>query len=188
MSDYDTTVIPAQDVEELLIHPPKLGGSDSPFTKIISYLVMVAYAIQSWVEALLEVRDRRIAALERTPPPIPTTTSSRATSASRCTRCHTRGHPLEECKSTDPAAVKRRVAQNAKARERRRKLDTPVSLPPSHLTPASFAPAYEFYTQNRQFALMATESAELRRREAQSKRDRRRAFQQRRDTSTPSGT
>ena len=42
----------------------------------------------------------------------------------RCGKCHAQGHTADDCRSTNPSAVCRHVAQNAKARARARQPST----------------------------------------------------------------
>src|SRR5271170_7767603 len=96
----------------------------------------------------------------------------------RCSKCHARGHVESECKSTNPSAVRRRVAQNQKVRARRRQLPgESAPLPPSVPYPTSafvatspYAPGSTYYPAPN----IVAEAAELCRCIAQSNRDRRR--------------
>jgi hypothetical protein len=53
--------------------------------------------------------------------------------AIKCSKCHARGHSADECRSTNPAAVRRRVAQNNKLKASRRS-DSGTALTPSNLS------------------------------------------------------
>ena len=109
----------------------------------------------------------------RTTKAAPTPSRSRR---SRCAKCHAQGHSANECSSTDPAAVRRRVAQNAKARGSRRSADQSL-LQSLATAPRPLLPAIDLLRSppDNQVAFMVAESAELRRRQAQSRRDRNRA-------------
>jgi len=122
------------------------------------------------------------------------TSSNAATQGShgrfiKCSKCHARGHSADECRSTNPAAIRRRVSQNKKSRGSQR-FDatalTPTNLSllpavpmaaPMYAPPTTYAPAPA--------PTVVAEAAELRRRIAQSNRDRRRN-RARASTPTPS--
>ena len=94
----------------------------------------------------------------------------------RCTKCHARGHIDSDCTTADPAAMRRRIAAN-----QRRKKDARRS---THLIPASSSNAIPYHLMHPPFvapqpqvnlAALAADASELRRRQTQSARDKRRA-------------
>ncbi|KAG6894938.1 hypothetical protein C0992_003896 [Termitomyces sp. T32_za158] len=148
-------------------------------------LILTRHYYDSVMDYIIEIRSH-IDILESTDPSDrasmgtnrPTTTTAKPTSRHpiKCTKCHARGHSADACHSKDPAAVRRRIAANRKARGRRRIAGelAPAPIP-------SWSPL--FHPTPPQHALMAlpgssniiSEAAELRRRAAQSSRDCRRA-------------
>lgn len=98
------------------------------------------------------------------------------TKTRRCTKCHARGHIDSDCTTADPAAMRRRVAAN-----QRRKKDARRN---THLIPASSSTAIPYHLMHPPFAApqpqvnlaaLAADASELRRRQTQSARDKRRA-------------
>jgi len=123
---------PLEELEELIREPPRTGPPDTPVARFLVYLLEVMNTIKFLIFALHEVLDNRLVALEArktnvaaTPAAAYVATDSNAPSARprvRCTRCHARGHSVTECKTANPTAVRRRVAQNAKTRAERRQM------------------------------------------------------------------
>jgi len=92
----------------------------------------------------------------------------------RCTKCHARGHANVDCRTTDPAAMRKRVAMNQKKKKSAR---VPM-LPPLPLYPFTPTPTPQYSTTAasgpQDFAAFAADAEELRRRRQQSIRDKRR--------------
>jgi hypothetical protein len=108
----------------------------------------------------------------------------------KCSKCHARGHHADDCRSSNPAAVRRRVSQNKKLRGGQR-FDA-TALTPSNLSllPSLPSAAPTYYAPPTTYVpgpapTVVAEAAELRRRIAQSNRDRRR---NRARTSTPTSS
>ena len=100
-----------------------------------------------------------------------------ATSPKRCNRCHAHGHTVDDCKTTNPSAMRKRVARNNRiAKEARRApAQPPPSVPPPFpWLPQHYPPPYPSAAPMYHMASLATDAAELRRRSAQSARDKRR--------------
>ena len=117
-----------------------------------------------------EIEDKIDTIRDATPAAAMTTTLSRA---HRCTKCHARGHDITVCRTTNPAAMRKRVGENAK----RKKMASNPSLNPFASTSPPF-PLYGTYpspTPNpvAAYAFVA-DAQELRRRRQQSDRDKRR--------------
>src|SRR6266545_3210904 len=71
-----------------------------------------------------------------------TATSQRgtATSSKRCNQCHTRGHTVNDCKTTQPSAMHKQVARNNRiAKEARH---APAQPPPSVPPPPPWLPSH----------------------------------------------
>jgi len=108
-----------------------------------------------------------------TPAP-PTASTSRTGRPSRCQKCHARGHATSACRTSDAGAMRRRVAANTRiARETRAtsaaRVLFPSPVPPSYVPPIPPSAATPMV-----FAAIAADASELRRRSAQSRRDKRR--------------
>ena len=100
-----------------------------------------------------------------------------APSSKRCNRCHASGHTVDNCRTTNPTAMRKRVARNNRiAKEARRApAQPPPSVPPpSPWLPYHYPPPYPPAAPTYHMASLATDAAELRRRSAQSARDKRR--------------
>jgi len=108
-------------------------------------------------------------------PGAPTTSTSQpAGRLPRCQKCHARGHPTSECHTTNAAAMRRRVAQNSRIARGSRAVEAahallPSPRPASHV-PGSVATAVHIPME---YAAIAADATELRRRAAQSRRDKR---------------
>lgn len=101
--------------------------------------------------------------------------AQRKTTMSRCKTCHAQGHDKLKCRSTNPAATRKRVALNQR-RKKEARCPPPVSYPLAAPTSsfATFAPPLTA-PDPRAFAALAADAQELRRRQQQSNRDKRRA-------------
>jgi len=93
--------------------------------------------------------------------------------ASRCQRCHATGHDTTNCRTRDPVATKKRIANNQKIKKAAN-----IPIPPSPY-PGFVQPHSYFYqppppSSYPAIAALAVDAQELRRRKAQSTRDKRR--------------
>lgn len=90
----------------------------------------------------------------------------------KCKCCHAFGHDEKDCRTKDPEVMKRRVAKNEKLKKRTPVIPPPMP-PPIHYatapypTPASPVPD--------SYIALFTDATEMRRRNAQSTRDKRKA-------------
>lgn len=102
---------------------------------------------------------------------VATTTSRRP---ARCTKCHARGHSVTECKTANPAAMRKRVDRNTRlAKEARTYHTASLARSPPSPYPYPFPiPPPPLITPN--IAALSADATELRRRAAQSARDKRR--------------
>ena len=82
----------------------------------------------------------------------------------RCTKCHARGHTTDTCLSQNPAAVRRRIANNKKTNKKK----SPVN--PEYIP---YAPTPLFYppTSGPWTTTFIADTTKLRQGKAQSKRD-----------------
>jgi cytochrome c5 len=177
---------------------PAIASSIVSWTRI--FVVRIANYLHGFVETAvadtklldsavndLSVRvDALEAASKPTPKPyFPTSTSAKAPSAAaatvatsshppsssygkRCNRCHALGHLQSECKSTNPEVVRKRVAKN-----RRAVVVTKLKPPP--LPPTTHFAASATSLGDPYIMALAADATELRRRAAQSTRDKKRA-------------
>lgn len=93
----------------------------------------------------------------------------------RCTKCHARGHSVNECRTLNASAMRKRVATNsATARSARtsRAMPAVVGYPPPFPYPGM--PFYPPVPSPMKLAALAADSTELHRRATQSARDKRR--------------
>ena len=86
----------------------------------------------------------------------------------KCSRCHACGHQQSECQTSNPAAVRRQVANNNKAKGQRR-ATLASSVPPFTSIPAPTH--YADPIMNPYYANVVSDAHELRRRKQQSNRD-----------------
>jgi hypothetical protein len=166
---------------------------------IVAWLINIISAIISMIEQIGQANDARLTELEEVTDSHATTLDDAATTRaatagapattiwqerdtttsrrlpSRCNLCHARGHTSTECKTTNPGAMRKRVARNSRiAREARTSTATsriPVPAPPPfyyHQPLPHVAPTPMNY------AALTADATELRRRAAQSARDKRR--------------
>ena len=95
----------------------------------------------------------------------------------RCTKCHARGHIEFDCTTADPAAMRRRIAANQRRKKDARRnthllpaFSSPSTIPYHLMHPPLVAPQPQV-----NLAALAADASELRRRQTQSARDKRRA-------------
>jgi len=102
-------------------------------------------------------------------------TAAAAQRQARCTQCHARGHTAALCRTSNPAAMRKRVARNSRiakeARTYRNMSTIPAPAPPPYLQPATTPTPVATLPMN--YASLAADATELRRRAAQSARDKR---------------
>ena len=135
-------------------------------------------AVESAVQTLQEDDEEETGEASAAIAAPPTTTTSRPTRSARskrCQKCHARGHDVSDCRTADPAAMRRRVASNSRlAKEARANSAMPTisAQAPSYFP---YQPPYPMpvTTPPVNFANLVADATELRRRAAQSSRDRR---------------
>jgi hypothetical protein len=111
-------------------------------------------------------------------------TCTRATQGSsgcllRCSKCHARGHDAENCRTQNPSAVRRRIAQNNKIRKDHLRQGGVIPLTQYNLSqvpsvPTFTQPSYVSPSLVQTSQSTIADTAELQRRIAQLNRDRRR--------------
>ncbi|KAF8517276.1 hypothetical protein BU17DRAFT_67031 [Hysterangium stoloniferum] len=150
--------------------PPSTShaGFNQALTLIWFFVIEVAQAIV----ALVQSTSVHAVTLAQS-----ATASTKSASASvKCAKCSARGHQASACRSKNPAAVRRRISANNKHRGRVAALPRYTNLPAQqYLLP--FTPPQDI--------VHLADAAELRRRQAQSKRDRKRRTQQSSDPPAP---
>jgi hypothetical protein len=190
-----TTTGPFDAVHAMISERPPIPNS---LQAVISWLINILSAIINMIEQIGQANDVRLTELEEVTDSHATTleqsiaTATAATAApttqwqqrdtttsrrlpSRCNQCHARGHSSTECKTSNPGAMRKRVARNSRiAKEARASSATshiPAQAPPPfyyHHPPPHVAPVPMNY------AALTADATELRRRAAQSARDKRR--------------
>ena len=186
----DRNIDSAQEsVDEVLEDPPQMP---QPAQALVQWILTLANAIIHMIATLARHLGRRIHDIElqlalpdRTIPatvpasttslvtPVPST-STPANRSKRCTKCHARGHDISDCRTTNPSAMRKRVATNSRlakqARSQRSMLTTSATIPP----PVPFQSPYQpIIPTPMAYANLMADSTELRRRAAQSTRDKR---------------
>jgi cell division septum initiation protein DivIVA len=195
-STPQTTTGPFDAVHVMINNRPQTPNNLQAF---VSWLITVINAILAMIEQIGQANDARLTELEEvtdshattleqsvanataaTAAPATTQWQQRDTTTSRrlpsrCNLCHACGHTSTDCKTTNPGAMRKRVARNSRiAKEARAPITTshiPVQAPPSffyHQPSPHVAPVPMNY------AALAADATELRRRAAQSARDKRR--------------
>lgn len=160
----------------------------SIITAIMRITEQIGHANHARITELEEVTDSHGTILDSTTPPSVANAATPATTMwnqrdtttsrrlpSRCNLCHARGHTSAECKTTNPGAMRKRVARNSRIAKEAR-----TSTAMSHI-PAPAPPPF-YYAQPpapvasipMNYAALAADATELRRRAAQSTRDKRR--------------
>jgi len=95
-------------------------------------------------------------------------------SPKQCNRCHAHGHTVDNCKTIQPSAMRKRVAHNNRIPKeaRRAPAQPPPSVsPPFPWLPSPYPPLYPSAAPTYHMASLATDAAELRRCSAQSAHD-----------------
>jgi len=127
------------------------------------------------------IRDRLTSLETGVATPSPQVTTSAATmtpSHRRCTKCHARGHVDSDCRTTDPAAMRKRIAANQKRKKTARDDHAAAMAHPTFPfapIPSPFSAPYPTAPDPQAFAAFAANAQELRHRRQQSTRDKRRA-------------
>ena len=196
MSTPQTTTGPFDAVHAMINNRPQTPNNLQAF---VSWLINIINAIITMIEQIGQANDVRLTELEEVTDSHATTleqsvaNASAATAApattqwqqrdtttsrrlpSRCNLCHARGHASTECKTTNPGAMRKRVARNNRIAKEAR-----ASSATSHIQAQAPPPFY--YHQPlphvapipMNYAALAADATELRRRAAQSARDKRR--------------
>lgn len=194
-STPQTTTGPFDAVHVMINNRPQVPNNLQAF---VSWLINVISAILAMIEQIGQANDARLTELEEVTDSHATTleqstaTTTAATAAattqwqqrdtttsrrlpSRCNLCHARGHTSTECRTSNPSAMRKRVARNSRiAKEARASSATsPVQVP----APPPFYyhhPSPHIAPVPMNYAALTADATELRRRAAQSARDKRR--------------
>ena len=159
--------------------------------KILDWIHLLVMALMSFIDTIALDYGRRLRNIENPshissaaptisqPSAQPATEDqSQRTSSNRlkrCTKCHARGHDISDCRTANPSAMRKRVATNSRLAKQARANSViamptiPPQAPP--LTSLPLPPASSF--SQLQYANLVADATELRRRSAQSARDRR---------------
>ena len=196
MSTPQTTTGPFDAVHDMIKNRPQTPNNLQAF---VSWLINIINAIITMIEQIGRANDVRLTELEEVTDSHATTleqsvaNASAATAApattqwqqrdtttsrrlpSRCNLCHARGHASTECKTTNPGAMRKRVARNNRIAKEAR-----ASSATSHIQAQAPPPFYYHQPSPHvapipmNYAALAADATELRRRAAQSARDKRR--------------
>lgn len=174
-----------EELDDAINAQPRVSATSSS-APIVAWTSKSLLRISAALHTLLPMFNGRIRQLEEhalsTVPPTNTTTSGGVTPGARtttsqpagrlprCKKCFARGHDTDSCRTQNAAAMRKRVAQNSRtARAARAAQALMPSAPPpafrSFATPAAPIPM--------EYAALAADATELRRRAAQSRRDKR---------------
>ena len=186
-----------EDVERRLRTGPTLNANPPPVvTSTITWITAILTSLLNYVTYFIGdnsdqimVLKNRISELEENvastsaQQTIPTPTQHEPlhppSRRARCKRCHALGHDTNDCRSKDPVAIKKRVANNQKARKRTDTIQPPT-IPTPYTSPTDFY-GHPLFMHNsmptsspQALVALATDAKELRRRKVQSTRDKRR--------------
>jgi hypothetical protein len=173
ISDIRSAIDSAPGIHSQSSAGPVLQWADQVFEKILSglesLLPMIDHRLQQ-LESLPLLTQPSTTPAARFPAAALTASTSHPGRSPRCTNCHARGHAASACSTANPSAMRKRVAANARAaRDARQRPFTapfaPLLLPQAASLTTTPAPL--------EYAALAADAAELRRRTAQSRRDRR---------------
>ena len=166
---------------------------------IVTWLISIITAIMKMIDQIGQANDIRLSDLEsvtdshatelesRTIPSAATagapateqwnqhdTTTSRHL-PSQCNLCHARGHTSTECQTTNPTAMRKRVARNSRIAKEAHASPAMSHIPASAPPPFYYAhPPAPVAPIPMNYAALAADATELRRRATQSARDKRR--------------
>lgn len=168
-----------------------INDVEEPLASVADYAYESSHCIIGYVDHITRHLVGRIIELEALvfatnhpqPPPASsastpqqTSTTQRSSSSrtTRCAKCHARGHDTASCHTANPAAMRTRVARNARIAGESRAYHAASAIP----IPASPYPLYQlpptpFLPAQANIASLSADATELRRRIAQSKRDKR---------------
>jgi len=179
----------SEPVQALLNNPPKVQPH---LTVLLNWIIQLGFALMGLIASLTKpimdqqeefAKSAQLASVRTIPTLLAaatagTTNTQRGSTASpkRCNRCHARGHTVDDCKTTNPSAMRKRVAHNNRIAKEARRL--PAQPPPSVPPPFPWLPHHYPLpypsTAPYHMASSTTDAAELRRRSTQSARDKRR--------------
>ena len=129
--------------------------------------------IQEVNQLKTQINELHHHASQPTPDPLPTWQPTTSKPGGRCQRCNAIGHDTTKCRTKDPVAIKKRVANNRKAKKEA--ANVPASLPiPPWLFPYHQYVSDPFYPPQQPLQSMyanIADAKELRRRKMQSMRD-----------------
>jgi len=176
----------SEPVQALLNNPPKVPP---PFTALLNWIIQLGFVLMGLVANLTQpIMDQREELAESAQlakvSSMPTlsvaatagylrTTCCTDASPKRCNRWHARSHTVDDCKTTNPSAMRKWVARNNRIAKEACQLPAqppPSVTPPFPWLPHHYPPSYHS-TAPYHMASLATDTAELRWRSTQSARD-----------------
>ena len=189
------------DVKTTYSSRPRVSSSLDAFTDWLQavFIALLTTLEKSFVAIALQIDTlneyvEELRSASAPPPPsvftaqpgttAPASTPNASKRPARCSLCHARGHLNTECRTKDTSAMRKRVARNSRLAKEARAHTAMSALPASPPSFHHFAyPTPPHIVQTpMNFAALSADSTELRRRAAQSARDKRR--HRRRTTST----
>lgn len=164
---------------------------EEPLSSVADYAYTSSVSVTSYVDHITRHLVGRIIALEALvfatnnpqPPPASSASTPQQTSTTqrsslprttRCAKCHARGHDTASCHTANPAAMRTRVARNTRIAGESRAYHAAPAIPlPAPPYPLYQLPPTPFLPAQANIASLSADATELRRRTAQSKRDKR---------------
>ena len=196
--------------EKLDVNPQFISQLSPPVRMVYDWVIVIACLLYRLILLVLDVSNDHIDSLEdrfndlqanpifdyqdqSAPQPAlvalaSTTprTPQRPSKSTRCQHCHAMGHAVADCRTQDPATIKKQVATSQKAAKDMERRCIAALLPCTSATNSRFAfeladffgdhpPSTSSSQQStRTVAAMAADATKLRRRKIQSARDKRR--------------
>ena len=165
-------------IQALLNNPPKVQPH---LTVLFNWIIQLGFALVGLIANLTKpimdkqgdfTKSAQLASVYAIPPPSAAATGTSSNqhgspaSSKRCNWCHAHGHTVEDCKTTNPSAMRRWVVRNnCITKEARWPLAPPISnIPPSFYMPTPYPspllstqPVVEVATSGNRFVLDITE-------------------------------
>jgi hypothetical protein len=180
-----------EEVKSALASQPRF--TDAQVIALYNWVVRLVTALLNYVTYFIGDNSDRIDSLQQKIQELETSIANQPTQSTptphqpqhpphpsrltRCQRCHALGHGIIDCRTKDPVTIKKRVANNQKAKkEAQRQSQAPdLGLRPPVYYPHLFAdPTIPPSSSNQAMVALAADAKELRRRKMQSTRDKRR--------------
>ena len=149
MASYD--LASAESTLDRLLKLSSPPANISSISRVWSTVVELIFAVMAWCNAKFA----------------PISTSGRRRARGKCSKCHAKGHASINCRSRNPAAVRKRIKANKK--------NNRTSRGYSSYPTSSFPTPFPSHIASSAQSAFIADAGELRRRRAQSKRDKAKA-------------